>query len=87
MINFVKSGETARRQPTQKTVILNGAIGWRMKVDLDNKLIFQSIVQTNLRQNIVLWSEEPTHHNRVECTFGNQMRGGLREEKSPSIQN
>ncbi|KAH3696664.1 hypothetical protein DPMN_084140 [Dreissena polymorpha] len=57
MINFVKPGETAQKQPTQKTSILNGATGWSMKVYLDNKLVFPSIVRTNLRSDIVLWSE------------------------------
>ncbi|KAH3752020.1 hypothetical protein DPMN_186628 [Dreissena polymorpha] len=57
MINFVKPGETAQRQPTQKTSILNGATRWSMKVDLDDKLVFTSIVKTNLGPDIVLWSK------------------------------
>ncbi|KAH3886647.1 hypothetical protein DPMN_010659 [Dreissena polymorpha] len=51
-----------------------------MKVELDNKLVFRSFVQTNLRSDIVLWSEagkQTTHHGRVNCTLGNQMRGGI----------
>ncbi|KAH3690618.1 hypothetical protein DPMN_191304 [Dreissena polymorpha] len=38
-----------------------------MKVDIGNKLDFPSIVQTNLRSDIVLWSETGTHHYRFNC--------------------
>ena len=37
--------------------ILDGATGWNMAVDLGKKLVFPGIVQTNLRPDIVLWSE------------------------------
>jgi hypothetical protein len=37
---------------------LDGATDWNMDVDLGKKLVFPSIVQTNLRPDIVLWSEK-----------------------------
>ena len=56
-INFVKPGETAKAQCAQKASILDGTTGWNMEVDLGKKLVFPGIVQTNLRPDIVLWSE------------------------------
>ncbi|KAH3835784.1 hypothetical protein DPMN_109147 [Dreissena polymorpha] len=40
IINFVKRTETAQRQPTQKTSILDSATGWSIKVDLNKELCF-----------------------------------------------
>ena len=68
MINFVKPGKIAQKQPTQKTSILNGATGWNMKVNLHNKLVFTSIVQTNLRPDIVPWSEAGKRLIIIELT-------------------
>ncbi|XP_060584269.1 uncharacterized protein LOC132740392 [Ruditapes philippinarum] len=56
-INFVRPGETAKTEAPQKKSILDGATGWNMSVDLGKKLVFPGIVQTNLRPDIVLWSE------------------------------
>jgi hypothetical protein len=56
-INFVRPGETAKTEASQKKSILDGATGWNMSVDLGKKLVFPGIVQTNLRPDIVLWSE------------------------------
>ena len=53
----MKPSETAKAQPTQKTSILDGTTGWNIEVDLGKKLVFPGIVQTNLRPDIVLWSE------------------------------
>ncbi|KAH3854464.1 hypothetical protein DPMN_097006 [Dreissena polymorpha] len=57
-----------------------------MQVDIDNKLVFPSIVHTNLRSDIVLWSEAVKRLIIIKLTvpwetLGNRMRGGQREEK------
>ncbi|KAH3719963.1 hypothetical protein DPMN_062848 [Dreissena polymorpha] len=44
---------SAPRQPTQKISILETATGLSMKDDLEKRLVFHRIVQTNLRPDIV----------------------------------
>jgi len=53
----VRLGETAKTEASQKKSILDCATGFNMAVDLGKKLVFPGIVQTNLRPDIVLWSE------------------------------
>lgn len=67
-INFVKPGETAKTQSPHQPSILDGATGWNMEVDLGKKLVFPSIVQTNLRPDIVLWSEKGKKLIMIELT-------------------
>ncbi|KAH3830413.1 hypothetical protein DPMN_103657 [Dreissena polymorpha] len=57
-----------------------------MKVDLNNKLVSPSIVPADkpqARHRAVVRGSETTHHDRINCSLGNQMRRGLREEKVP----
>jgi hypothetical protein len=68
-INFVKTGETTQRQlPQKSSSILDGTTGWNMLVDLDSKLVFPRIVQTNLRPDIVLWSNTGKRLIVIELT-------------------
>ncbi|KAH3830414.1 hypothetical protein DPMN_103658 [Dreissena polymorpha] len=57
-----------------------------MKVDLNNKLVSPSIVPADkpqARHRAVVRGSETTHHDRINCSLGNQTRRGLREEKVP----
>ena len=67
-INFVRPGETAKPGPPQKASILDGSSDWELKVDLERKLVFPSIVQTNLRPDIVLWSRTGKKVITIELT-------------------
>jgi len=73
-INFVRTGETAKTEASQKKSILDGATGWNMAVDLGKKLVFPGIVQTNLRPYIVLWSETGKKLVVMELTVHLEMR-------------
>jgi hypothetical protein len=64
----VKPGETAKTQSPHQPSILDGATGWNMRVDLGKKLVFPSIVHTNLRPDIVLWSEKRKKLIMIELT-------------------
>ena len=37
--------------------VLGGTTGWNMEVDLEKRLVFQDVIQTTLRPDIVLWSK------------------------------
>ena len=67
-INFVKPGETAKAQLTQKTSILDGTTGWNIEVDLGKNLAFPGMVKTNFRPEIVLWSETGKKLILIELT-------------------
>jgi len=67
-INFVKPGEAAKPQPAKKTSMLDGTTGWNLEVDLGKKLVFPGIVQTNLRPDIILWSETGKKLIMIELT-------------------
>ncbi|XP_069125380.1 uncharacterized protein [Argopecten irradians] len=68
-INFVRGGE---RGHTSSTVhqggIIDGAQNWEMRVDLDRRLLFPDIIQTNLRPDILLWSTQGKKMVMVELT-------------------
>ncbi|XP_069114448.1 uncharacterized protein [Argopecten irradians] len=68
-INFVRGG---LRGHTSSTVhqggILDGAQNWEMRVDLDRRLGFPDIIQTNLRPDILLWSTQGKKMVMVELT-------------------
>ena len=55
-INFVRPGEPAKAQSTQKSSILDGTQDWNMSVDLGKKLVFPTIAQTTVRPDIVVSS-------------------------------
>jgi len=67
-INFVKPDEAAKPQPTKKTSILDGTTGWNLEVDLRKKLVLPGIVQTNLRPDIIRWSETGKKLIMIELT-------------------
>ena len=68
LITFLKEGQ--RQQPKTKGVskgILQGSL-WEMSVDLDGKLVFPDVVETNLRPDIVIWSKAAKKIILVELT-------------------
>ena len=66
-ITFVRQGEKARSPSHRTSSILDGT-RWQMKVDLNSKLVFPEIVQTNLRPDIVIWSSEQKSIVVIELT-------------------
>jgi hypothetical protein len=72
MISFVKTGEkkkaTNLKQQERSSNILDGTCKWEMRADLGRRLEFPSIVTTNLRPDIVLWSESGKKLIMVELT-------------------
>ena len=67
-INFVKPDESGKPQPTKKTSILDGTTGRNLEVDLGKKLVLPGIVQTNLRPDIIRWSETGKQLIMIELT-------------------
>ncbi|XP_078574196.1 uncharacterized protein LOC144860709 [Branchiostoma floridae x Branchiostoma japonicum] len=67
---FVREGEKSRRPATERAAssILQKARAWELKVDLGRRLHFPSVVQTNLRPDAVLWSEEGKKIILIELT-------------------
>jgi len=65
-INFVREGQKAKG--SQNTSLLQEARHWKMKVDLQQKLVFPDVVQTNLRPDIVIWSTAPKKMILLELT-------------------
>ncbi|XP_033747101.1 uncharacterized protein LOC117332324 [Pecten maximus] len=57
-INFVRSGEAGSKVTAHQRGILDGAQNWEMRVDLGQRLAFPEVVQTNLRPDILLWSQQ-----------------------------
>ncbi|XP_076155592.1 uncharacterized protein LOC143138965 [Alosa pseudoharengus] len=67
-MQFVRAGEKPSSVKRARTNILLGAQGWEMSVDLGKKLTFPSIVQTTLRPDVVIWSEQAKKIILVELT-------------------
>jgi hypothetical protein len=57
-----------KTQSPHQPLILDGTTGRKMEVDLSKKLVFPSFVQTNLRPDIVLWSEKGKKFIMIELT-------------------
>ena len=67
-IQFVKAGEKAQTAAQTQGGLLSGASTWEMRVDLNRRLVFPDVVHTNLRPDIVLWSEKGRKIILVELT-------------------
>ena len=83
----MKPGKAAKPQQTKKTSILDGTTGWNLEVDLGKKLVFPEIVQTNLRPDIILWSETGKNLIMIKLTvpWETNVKRPMRGRK-PSIQ-
>ncbi len=67
-VQFVREGEKPPTTVTARTTLLQKAQSWEMKVDLGGRLQFPQIVQTTLRPDVVLWSEEAKKIILIELT-------------------
>ncbi|XP_030008310.1 uncharacterized protein LOC115431800 [Sphaeramia orbicularis] len=67
-IKFVKEGQKPPATVTTKVNLLQKAQSWEMKVDLGGRLQFPKVVQTALRPDVVLWSEEAEKIILIELT-------------------
>ena len=67
-IQFVREGEKPPATVTAKPSLLQKAHSWEMKVDLGGRLKFPQFVQTSLRPDVVLWSEESKKIILIELT-------------------
>ena len=64
-IEFIREGE---KPPKTKKRLLQAAQSWEMRVDLGRRLLFFQVVQTPLRPDVVLWSEEARKIILIELT-------------------
>lgn len=67
-IKFIREGEKPPTTATTRTSLLQKAQSWEMKVDLRGSLQFPQFVQTTLRPDVVLWSEEGKKIILIELT-------------------
>ena len=67
-MQFVKEGETIKKQQAQAASILDRAQSWEMVVDLKRRLVFPSVVQTTQRPDMVIWSAKDKCLVMVELT-------------------
>ena len=67
-IQFIKAGEKAQTAAQTQGGLLSGASTWETRVDLNRRLFFPDVVHTNLRPDIVLWSEKGRKIILVELT-------------------
>lgn len=58
MIKFVREGEKPPTTASTRSNLLQKAQSCEMRVDLGERLHFPLVVQTTLRPDVVLWSEE-----------------------------
>ncbi|XP_052260999.1 uncharacterized protein LOC127865146 [Dreissena polymorpha] len=68
-IHFVKEGQSAPKGKRTTSSVLDEADNWNMAVDLQKKLVFPEVVQTNLRPDIVIWSKTAKHLVMIELTI------------------
>ena len=68
IINFVRAEEKGIKAAPNPGGILDGAQLWAMRVDLDRRLSFPDIIQTSLRQDILLCSVQSKHMAMAELT-------------------
>lgn len=65
----MKAGQLPGRPSARvETTLLDTARDWKMKVDLDQKLIPPEIITTNLRPDLILWSTSQKLLYIVELT-------------------
>lgn len=67
-IQFIREGEKPPAPKRRKKSLLQAAQSWEMRVDLGRKLVFPQVVQTSLRPDMVLWSEEARKIILIELT-------------------
>jgi len=67
-IHFVKAGEKGKSRVPIHRGLLREASPWEMRVDLHRKLVFPEVVLTNLRPDMVLWSEAGKKIILIELT-------------------
>lgn len=67
-IQFVREGKKPPTTATTRTSLLQKAQAWEMKVDLGGRLKFPQVVQTTLRPDVVLWSEDAKKIILIELT-------------------
>ena len=67
--NCVEEGQIVKKKkPLTTSSILEEGEQWEMLVDLKKKLVFPNIVQTTLRPDIVIWSENNKRLAMIELT-------------------
>src|SRR4029434_2946241 len=67
-IQFIREGEKPSSSKKTKKGLLQTAPSWEMRVDLGRKLHFPQVVQTSLRPDMVIWSEEAKKIILIELT-------------------
>ncbi|KAK0140746.1 hypothetical protein N1851_022262 [Merluccius polli] len=67
-IQFIREGEKPSSSKKTKKSLLQTAPAWEMRVDLGRKLHFPQVVQTSLRPDMVIWSEEAKKVILIELT-------------------
>ena len=68
-VNFVKKGEPGSRAGFHGNGLLGTATGWKMRVDLKQRMMFPSeIAVTNKRPDIVIWSAKTKQTVLLELT-------------------
>jgi len=67
-IQFVREGGKPPTTVTTRTNLLQKAQSWEMKVDLGGRLQFPQFVQTTLRPDVILWSDEGKKIILIELT-------------------
>lgn len=67
-IQFIREGEKPSSFKKTKKSLLQTAPAWEMRVDLGRRLHFPQVVQTSLRPDMVLWSEEAKKIILIELT-------------------
>ena len=63
-----RGGGKKKTTNTIPTGLLGEAKSWEMRVDLGKQLVFPDVVHTNLRPDIVIWSQSPRRMILVELT-------------------
>ena len=69
-IQFIREREKPPAPKKTKKSLLQAAQSWEMRVDLGRRLLFPQVVQTPLRLDLVLWSEEVIKIILIELTRG-----------------
>ncbi|XP_033760514.1 uncharacterized protein LOC117342460 [Pecten maximus] len=72
--NFVRSGESGSKTTANQGGILDGAQNWEIRFDMAQRLFFPEIDQTNLRPDILLWSQQGKRMIIIELTVSWEYR-------------
>ena len=69
-IQFVRQGEaTADKRALRQKAVLDTGHDWKLRIYLDRKLIFPNIVETSLKPDTVLVSQQSKTLVVIELTF------------------